>query len=154
MEIVSHRNNPPQTVWAAFFMALLTALIAWWSDEPAFTRKVLAWLAAMFAGIGFAVWLWKPVRTVRLDARRGILRVQDRSRWGSRHRQIAYRDLMGASVKEWQDPDPDNHPVKVVHYQVIVSTRQAEEIALSDWMLSATEARGLCERVNEALLGR
>lgn len=151
MEILSHRNNPPQTVWAAFFMALLTALIAWWSDDPAFSRKVLGGLAGMFALIGLFVWWWKPRRTVRLDARRQTFHVHDQSRWGSSHRQIAFRDLVGAFAKEWQDPDPDSHPRKVLHYWVVVHTRQGEQIEVSDRMLSVVEAERLCARVNEVL---
>jgi hypothetical protein len=151
LEILSHRNNPPQTVWAAFFMALLTALIAWWSDDPAFSRKVLGGLAGMFALIGLFVWLWKPRRTVRLDALRQTLHVHDQTRWGSRHRQVAFRDLIGALVNEWQDPDPDSHPRKVLHYWVVVQTRQGEQIEVSDRMLSAAEAGRLCARVNALL---
>ncbi len=132
-------------------MAMLTALIAWWSDDPAFSRKVLGGLAGMFALIGLFVWWWKPRRTVRLDARRQTFHVHDQSRWGSSHRQIAFRDLVGAFVKEWQDPDPDSHPRKVLHYWVVVHTRQGEQIEVGDRMLSMVEAERLCARVNEVL---
>ena len=132
-------------------MALLTALIAWWTDDPAFSRQVLYCLAGMFAAIGLSVWLWRPRRTVRLDTRRRTFSVHDQSRWGSRYRTIAFHDLLGARVEAWQDPDPDRHPVKIVHHWVVVVTRLGEQIELSDKGLNAEDAARLCTRVNKVL---
>lgn len=151
MEIRSHRNHPPQTVWAALAMALLTALIAASSDEPAFSRGALGGLAALFALIGVVVWCWRPMRTVRLDAHRQTLVVLDQTRWSHRRRQIGFGDVALVSVRSWQDPDPDIRPMKRFEHWVVLQTRQGEEIELSDRMQSEAQARQLCARVTELM---
>ncbi|RUP23643.1 MAG: hypothetical protein EKK45_28820 [Curvibacter sp.] len=151
MEIRSHRNNPPQTVWAALFMALLTALMARWSDEPVFSRQALFGLAGLFALIGMGVWCWRPRRSVRFDSRRQTVVVLDQTRWSHRLRQIGFRDVAAVSVRSWQDPDPDIRPMKRVEHWVVLQTRQGEEIELTDRMQNEAEARQLGARVTQLM---
>jgi hypothetical protein len=151
LKIVSHRNNPHVSGWAALGLGLLCLALGQYS--PAASSQAF-WLkigSGMFFLIGVGILVWSPRRTTVVDPGLEQVIVADRDRLKSSTRVIPFSTVAEVALREWEDPDPDIRPFKSIHYWLALRLTTGEEIEITDRQLRSDQFQQLKASILERL---
>jgi hypothetical protein len=154
VKIESHRNNPALSGWLGFGLAALCFGISFSGMDSPQAQLWLRALAAMFFGIGCAVLVWAPRRSVTIDPETCQIRIEDSSCFGKKHRTISFDEVAEVVAEEWKDPDPDIRPLKRTLHWVGLRLHSGEMIDLTDQCLSKPTVLALRSRLANILDSR